>query len=103
MGGKGEEVQSSAAGGEKQQQQQQQKIHHNRERERERERARISQEGGTQVTDFCALFPHPSLRHLSGLRERERESEEGRETLSCHYENTVCFRFLFCFPLSWQR
>ena len=55
MGGKGEEVQSSAAGGEKQQQQQQQqqKIHHNRERERERERARISQEGGTQVTDFC--------------------------------------------------
>ena len=74
------------------------------EREREREREGENFTGRRNTSDrFLSLFPHPSLRHLSGLRERERESEEGRETLSCHYENTVCFRFLFCFPLSWQR
>ena len=74
MGGKGEEVQSSAAGGEKQQQQQQQKIHHNREREREREREGENFTGRRNTSDrFLSLFPHPSLRHLSGLRERERE------------------------------
>lgn len=63
MRGKGEEVQSSAAEGEKKKQQ---KKHHYRERERE------NFTGRRNTSDrFLSLFPHPSLRHLSGLRERE--------------------------------
>ncbi len=64
----------------------------------QREGGKISQRRKSTSDRFQSPFPHLSLQSpVQSERERERDSEEGRETLSGHYENTVCFHFLFVF------
>lgn len=74
----GEEVQTFAVEGENK----------NMTTEREREREEFSQGGMNTSHRFLSLFPHPSL---------QSSVQSERETLSCHYENAVCFHFLFVF------